>query len=769
MGFGFTAESLLLITLLIPFIATIFIYIFRDEEDLRSNFLIGVTFLVFILTLIIIYLSSDTGYFSYQVSNVMEQGIYLAVTRFDSIFALLITGIWFLATVYAKKYMAGERFQNRFYVGWLFTLGGTLGTIFSGDLFTLFVFFEIMSITSYILIVHNQDQEALAAAKKYLYMSIVGGLAILMGVFLVYNQAGTMVFTEIAENIDLSGQMGYIIGFALLMGFGVKAGMFPVHIWLPAAHPVAPTPASALLSGIMIKTGIYGIIVTFNYIISPAISANQHLLEFFGQLIIVLGSITMFLGAFLAVFQKNMKTILAYSSVSQMGFILTGIGSAAYLGLAGSIGVESAMYHVISHALFKSSLFMIVGYIYLKTHDLDIYNYGGLWKKMPITMIAFIIGMFGIIGFPGFNGFISKNLLHEAVYKAYKLNYNSIIHYAEVVFTITSSITVLYFLKLFYYLFLGSESKSSKKIKSNDFSLLGILPFSLIAIFVFLTGVFPEFIYKNFIILSGPGFNYSGGIDILEINLYTMYFISSSFKAIGIGIISFIIFKFFSIYKIKIPEWLSLEFIIFRPIYKSLIFLSESFLWLFDQKVNDFQVGAPKFLFKISESFLWLFDKKVNDFQVNSPKFLYKISESFLWLFDKKITDVQISTPNILYKISDWFNNKFDKDQQEDEEDLIEIKSNPQEPIWLTILKKFYLQFAKINIILGFSKKQSSKNRIKEAKKTIASIETFDDLTCYLYTGKYEGVFWDIKNLDFDLYIALFILVVLMFFLNTGV
>ncbi|MFN2363121.1 MAG: complex I subunit 5 family protein, partial [Halarsenatibacteraceae bacterium] len=546
MGFGFTVESLLLFTLLIPFIATIFIYIFRDEEDLRSNFLIGVTFLVFVLTLIIIYLSRDTGYFSYQISNIMDQGLYLAVTRFDSIFALLITAIWFLATVYAKKYMAGESFQNRFYVGWLFTLGGTLGTIFSGDLFTLFVFFEIMSVTSYILIVHNQDKEALSAAKTYLYMSIIGGLVILLGVFLVFNQAGTMVFTEIADNIDLSGQMGYIIGFSLLMGFGVKAGMFPVHVWLPAAHPVAPTPASALLSGIMIKTGIYGIMVTFNYIISPAIPANQHLLNFFGQLIIVLGSITMFLGAFLAVFQKNMKTILAYSSVSQMGFILTGIGSAAYLGLAGSIGVESAMYHVLSHALFKSSLFMIAGYIYLKTHDLNIYNYGGLWKKMPITMIAFIIGMFGIIGFPGFNGFISKNLLHEAVYKAYKLNYNSIIHYAEVVFTITSSITVLYFLKLYYYLFLGKESKSSKKIKKNDFSLIGMLPFSIIAIFVFVSGVFPEYIYKSFIILSGPGFNYSGGIDILDIDLYTMYFISSSIKAIGIGIIAFIIFKFFN-------------------------------------------------------------------------------------------------------------------------------------------------------------------------------------------------------------------------------
>ena len=714
MASSLTLESILLLTLLTPFLATIFIYKFRNNEDKRSNFMISVTFVVFIQTLIIIYLSSGTGYFSYKIANVMERGLYLAVTRFDAIFALLITGIWFLSTVYAKKYMAGEKFQNRFYAGWLFTLGGTLGTIFSGDLFTLFVFFEIMSITSYILIVHNQDEEALNAAKIYLFMAVAGGLAILMGIFLVYNQAGTMVFTEIADNIDLSGRIGYFIGFSLLLGFGVKAGMFPVHIWLPLAHPVAPTPASALLSGIMIKTGVYGIIVTFNYVISPAIPANQELLEFFGQLIIILGAITMFVGASLAVFQKNMKTILAYSSVSQIGFILTGIGSAAYLGIAGSIGVESAMYHVISHALFKSGLFMIVGYIYLKSHDLNIFNHGGLWKKMPITMVAFLVGMFGIIGLPGFNGFISKNLLHEAIYEAYNLDYNFIINYAEIIFTVTSSITVLYFSKLFYYLFLGKESKSSKNIKSNEFSMMGIIPFSLISFLVFLTGIIPERIYESFIALSGPGFNYSGGANILEIDLYTMYFISASLRAIVIGIVLFIVFKYFSIYNWKLPGWLSIQYLIFTPIYKFLIIISESFLWIFDEKINDLQVNAPSILFKISESI-------------------------------KKLVD-----------------------REEGGNDSAIFKEKQESSKWLKFLKKVYLQFAKINIILGFTKEESSKERIEGAKETIENINSFEDLTCYIYAGKYEGVFWDIKNLDFDLYLVLFILVILFLLVRPG-
>ncbi len=704
MGVGFTIESILLLTLLTPFIATIFIYFFKDDEDKRIDFLIGATFIVFLQTLFIIYLKSDTGFLSYNLVNIMDRGLYLAVTRMDSIFAILITGIWFLSTVYAKKYMAGDKFQNRFYFGWLITLGGTLGTIFSGDLFTLFVFFEIMSITSYLLIVHNQDKEALNAAKIYLYMAVIGGLAILMGVFLVYNQAGTIVFTEIADNIDLSGRVGYFIGFSLLLGFGVKAGMFPVHIWLPLAHPVAPTPASALLSGIMIKTGIYGIIVTFNYVISPGVPANQQLLEFFGQLIIVLGAITMFIGAFLAVFQDNMKTILAYSSVSQIGFILTGIGSAAYLGMAGSIGMESAMYHVISHALFKSSLFMIVGYIYLKTHDLNIYNHGGLWKKMPLTMGAFLTGMFGIIGLVGFNGFISKNLLHEAIYEAYKLDYNIIINYSEIIFTITSSITVLYFCKLFYYLFLGKEAKASKRINNKEYSLTGMLPFGIISVLILLTGIIPESIYLRFVELSGPGFNYSGGLNILDINIFSMYFISASFKAIGIGIIVFLMFKQFNIYKKSLPGKLSMQYLVFNPLYKILIFVSELLLLVFDRN-----------------------------------------------------TDIsKVNSPNILFKISGLFKNIINKSEGE------------ENSRWLKFLKRIYLQLAKINIILGFRKEETAKDRIEEAKKTIENINSFEDLTCYIYAGRYEGVFWDIKNLGFDLYLALFVLVILIILLKPG-
>ncbi|MGM0446112.1 MAG: complex I subunit 5 family protein [Bacillota bacterium] len=769
---SFGPSVLLLLTTLTPFLGVFLIYFYRNNEDKRSNFLIIITSLVFLQVIALSYLNSNLGVINLRIANVMDRGLYLAITRFDVIFALLISGVWMLATIYAKKYMAGETFQNRFYVSWLITLGGTLGTVLSGDLFTLFIFFEIMSITSYILIVHNQDEEAMSAAKVYLFMAVVGGLAILLGLFLVNHYADTLIFSEIAQNLELTGNMGYVIGLAFLLGFGVKAGMFPVHIWLPKAHPVAPTPASALLSGIMIKTGVYGIIITFHYVFSPTISAHHYLLEFFGQLIVVLGTITMLLGAVLAIFQSNMKAILAYSSVSQVGFILVGVGSAAYLGLAGSIGVESALYHIISHALFKSSLFMIVGYIYLQTHDLNIYHYGGLWKKMPITMVAFIIGMFGIIGMPGFNGFVSKNLLHEALHEAYYFHHLSLLHYAEVIFTFTSSLTVVYFSKLFYHLFLGKESDLTKKIKPEKFSISGMLPFSILAVLVFITGLIPDRLYTWFIKLNESAFTFTEGPEIAEVNIFTKYFIQSSLKAISIGLIIFIFLKFFSIYKIKVPEWLSIEFLIYKPAYNLLFSLSSIFLWLFDKKVNQLQLQAPGFLMKISEGFLKVFDERVNKTQERAPAFLMKISESFLKVFDEKVNNTQEEAPRILIKVSEWISNKFDT---EIEEVNIEEKRpvTEGEELEMTdtsliffLIKKIYLQFARLNIILGPNRQQSSKERLHKAKKQINNIDSFEDLTCYLYGGRYEGVFWDIKNLDFDLYIALFILLLLIFVLS---
>ena len=181
-----------------------------------------------------------------------------------------------------------------------------------------FTFFEIMSFTSYALVIHDEDDYSHEAGDTYITMAVAGGLVLLMGLFLMYNYTQTLEISQLYDKIYTIGNMKYVISALIIIGFGVKAGMFPLHNWLPKAHPAAPAPASAILSGILLKTGIFGILVTSQIIMKGDI--------YISTAIFVLGLINMFLGGLLAIFQRNIKRILAYSSMSQMGYILVGIG-----------------------------------------------------------------------------------------------------------------------------------------------------------------------------------------------------------------------------------------------------------------------------------------------------------------------------------------------------------------------------------------------------------------------------------------------------------
>ena len=238
----------------------------------------------------------------------------------------------------------------------LFTLGATIGVFLSADLFTVFIFFEIMSFTSYTWVAHEETKEALRAAETYLAVAVIGGLVMLMGLFLLYGELGTLEFTRLAQAAEKSrsdGRGGYVRIFTasvcLLFGFGAKAGVFPLHIWLPKAHPVAPAPASALLSGILTKAGIFGVLV-----ISSAILPFDMA---WGRLLLVLGVLTMFTGALLALFSVNLKRTLACSSVSQIGFILIGIGMQGLIGEESSVAIRGSLLHMVNHSPDQAGAF----------------------------------------------------------------------------------------------------------------------------------------------------------------------------------------------------------------------------------------------------------------------------------------------------------------------------------------------------------------------------------------------------------------------------
>ncbi|HSP46625.1 MAG TPA: proton-conducting transporter membrane subunit, partial [Clostridiaceae bacterium] len=459
--FLFSFKSLPVWIIMIPLIGgPIEALIGRRSENARDMAVVNTTFITFFLILAL-YPQVVQGTMRFAIPRMLGLGLSFKVDMLGFIMVLTSSVLWVLVSIYAHDYMRPEKHKNRFYLWMSVTYGGVLGTLMAGDLLTMFLFFEIMTFASYFLVAHNQSKESLKAGDSYIYMGVVGGLCILLGMTLVYVYTGTVAFVPMAGVISGLGWIKYLIAAMFIIGFGIKAGMLPLHIWLPRAHPVAPTPASALLSGLMIKIGAFGILRVMTSFFMPAVGTFKdykdplwYMEKNLGAAIIWIGILTMAVGVFMALQQSHMKKMLAYHSISQMGYIIMGIGVAAYLGPKGAMGFAGAVYHMVNHALFKALLFMVAGVIYLKTHEMDMYKLGGLWKKFPFTAAVCLIAILGITGMPLFNGFASKSILHHAIIEAYEYG-NPVFKYAEIMFTIISAGTVCSFIKLFGFVFLG--------------------------------------------------------------------------------------------------------------------------------------------------------------------------------------------------------------------------------------------------------------------------------------------------------------------------
>lgn len=324
-------------------------------------------------------------------------GLSFRVDYLGFLVAAVISGVWFLVTVYSTEYMVKEHAKNRYYPFSVLTLAGAVGVVLSGDLFTFFLFFELMSLSAYVLVVHEETEQAMRAGYKYLILTIIGGLALFFAIIAVYEIAGTVAFVP-GGFIQEGGQLALFSFIAFFIGFGIKAGVVPLHVWLPEAHPVAPSPASALLSGLMLKTGAYGFIrVVFNVYGFELIRATG-----WNKILIFFAVITIFLGSAVAITQDDIKRRLAYSSVGQMGYIILGIGLLQERALIGAI------FHIFAHALMKSSLFLAAGAIIYRTGRRKVSEWCGLGKNMFATMIVFTIAATSMVGIPPLVGFVSK-------------------------------------------------------------------------------------------------------------------------------------------------------------------------------------------------------------------------------------------------------------------------------------------------------------------------------------------------------------------------
>ncbi len=567
----------------------------RKSEIMRDTIAVNSTFLTFIL-IILMYPQVMEGTMSFSVPGVLGFGLNFKVDLLSYVMAITSGILWLFVSIYAHDYMHKEHHRDRFYLWMAVTYGGVLGTVMAADLFTMFLFFELMTFSSYALVAHHQSQESMVAGNSYIFIGVVGGLSILLGMLMLYSHTGTLEFMPLASQLEAMGTAKYFMVSLFVVGFGIKAGMLPLHIWLPKAHPVAPTPASALLSGILIKVGAYGLLRLAVTIFVPsttevtgAIDPLWTVSHDLGVMIIWIGIATMLVGAFLALQQKEMKKMLAYSSISQMGYIIMGIGVAAYLGYKGAMGFAGSVYHIVNHAIFKSLLFMVAGAVYLKTDEQRFDKLGGLWRKLPFTAFLCLIGIFGIIGMPGFNGFISKSLLHHGIIEAYEYGHASF-KYAEILFNIVSVGTVAYYIKFFTSVFLGKEKEEHKDIQGEH----GMMSLAMggLALLVVAIGHAPGIIMNRFIIPATRGLTFDPKfIDkyLIDVSYFSSVNVLSIVYVIIFGVIAYIIGKRFKLFQLTFYEKFDIEKTIYHPIYECVVSTSKRISNRYENKIinND--------------------------------------------------------------------------------------------------------------------------------------------------------------------------------------
>ncbi len=393
-------------------------------------------------------------------------GINLVLDGLSSLLLLAIGVVSAAAMLFSAGYMEQYTAKPKYLSLFLLMVAGMNGVVLSGDLFNLFVFLEIASLASYALVGFGCGHEQFEAAFKYMVLGSIASVFVLFGIALVYGNTGTLNMAYVSKAIQ-SSDLNAGLSFALalfIVGFSLKAALVPFHAWLPDAHPSAPAPISAMLSGILIKTlGIYALArVVFN-IFGVSVSV--------GWLLIVLGILSMIIGVFLAVGQWDLKRLLAYHSISQMGYVVLGLGIGALILARGgelkwaALAILGGLFHMVNHAVFKSLLFLTSGSVEMATGTRQLKQLGGLAERMPFTRATCTLASAAISGVPPFNGFWSKLILVMATVQAgfYGLG---------AVTVIVSLITLISFLKVQRYVFLGELPENLRDVEENGGSML---------------------------------------------------------------------------------------------------------------------------------------------------------------------------------------------------------------------------------------------------------------------------------------------------------
>ena len=400
----------------VPLIAAPLCMLLRSER-LAWTWTVIVCWATFAMAVQLLTTVMANGVVSYHLGGWPPPlGIEYRIDAANALVLLLVSGIGALVATYARTSIIAEiptRNQAAFYVVYLLCIAGLLGVTITGDAFNVFVFLEISSLSTYTMVAlgGTQDRRAYSASIRYLIAGTIGATFFVIGVGLMFMVTGTLNMVDLADKItDLGDNRTLRAGFAfIVVGFGLKLAMFPIHQWLPNAYTYAPSVVTAFLAATSTKVAVY-VLLRFVFTV---FGVRFGFVEFIATyMFISLAVAGMFVPSLVAVFQVDVKRLLAYSSVGQIGYMLLGVG------LASESGLTATLVHLFNHALMKGALFMALGAVMLRVGSTLVHDMAGIGRRMPWTMAAFVIGGLSLIGVPLTVGFISKWLLITAAFEA---------------------------------------------------------------------------------------------------------------------------------------------------------------------------------------------------------------------------------------------------------------------------------------------------------------------------------------------------------------
>ncbi|KPL19804.1 MAG: hypothetical protein AMJ92_01135 [candidate division Zixibacteria bacterium SM23_81] len=401
-------------------------------------------------------------------------GINLVAGPVGVLFSALIALAGLLVAVYALAYIT-EGPKEKYHMLYLLLLAGATGVVLTGDIFNLFVFFEILCISSYALVAYIGDRAGIESAIKYLIQGAVGSSFLLIGIGLLYGLFGTLNMADLAQQIESASSISVFVPMVLIItGLGVEAAIFPLNAWLPDAHSSAPSSISAILSGIAIEVGLYAVVrVLFT------IFGATNMFMFFA----FLGVLTLLIGEMCAFAQNNIKRMLAYSSIGQMGLIVFA------MAIATSYALTGGLFQLVSHTLGKGLLFLTAGYMIYRSGSMEISAFEGMGKRMPLTSLAFTIGAFSLVGLPPFVGFPSKFLIVRAALAK-----------EEILFTVLIGLVLLgtviegaYFFRVVQVLYFKKANGNSER---KDAPVAGLIPMVVFVAFILVMGIYPQLVIE---------------------------------------------------------------------------------------------------------------------------------------------------------------------------------------------------------------------------------------------------------------------------------